>query len=531
MEQVIHSILKSKTIRRETARQNLLWFMSLYFAHYLTYPLAGFQKQILEDIADGAITTLAIVAFRGSGKSTFCSLIFPIWSTIGVLAKKHIIIVCQTQQRAQLTLNNIKVELESNEQLIADFGPFISTQDEWSASSLVMAHYDTRITVVSVGESVRGMRHKQYRPDLIICDDIEDVPSAKNQESRDKLWQFVNGELIPAGNVNTKRIFIGNLVHEDSLMMRMKRAITLGKIRGVYREYPLHLGDGTSLWPGKFRTKEDIEMIRTSLISENDFLREYLLQIVPEGDQIVRPEHITYYDPRKPTPYTNFLYYVISIDPAVSQERTADKTAITLYRVYRENKKLLVLVDPHPTNKRISFPEIIDTTKTIIASLGAHSAIKVFVEGGSSQKSVAQMFQHQGINAKESLMHGNDKRTRLEMASLWIKNGIFQFPSYGVEELIQQILHFGVERYDDLVDSFTQCCFELMEIENRGHAGPVAVNFMGMYRRVTLTGIRTGNSTSRDWGDEEDERIFAQVQKRRRHLTDLTLPMSPISLY
>lgn len=524
MEQIVHSILKSKTIRRETACQGLLWFMSIYFAHYLTYPLADFQKQILKDVADNDITTLAIVAFRGSGKSTFCSLILPIWSMIGVLAKKHIIIVCQTQQRAQLTLNNIKVELESNEQLIADFGSFVSTLDEWNASSLVIARYETRITVVSVGESVRGMRHKQYRPDLIICDDIEDVPSAKNQESRDKLWQFVNGELIPAGDVNTKRIFIGNLVHEDSLMMRMKRGITLGKIKGVYREYPLHMGDGSILWPGKFKSKEDIELTRKSLISDNDFLREYLLQIVPEGDQIVRPEHIAYYDPNKPITYTNFLYYVISIDPAVSQERTADKTAITLYRAYRENKKLLVLVDPHPTNKRISFPEIIDTTKTIIASLGAHTAIKVFVEGGSSQKSVAQMFQHQGINAKESLMHGNDKRTRLDMSSMWIKNGTFQFPSYGAEELIQQILHFGVERYDDLVDSFTQCCFELMEIENRGHTEPVAVTITGMYRGVTLTDRSTRITGSRDWADEEDERILSNRKRRKGRRTDLTLP-------
>ncbi len=517
MNKVIHTIFKNKSIRRETVRKNLVWFMSLYFPHYLIYPLADFQRQILKDIANDSITTLAIVAFRGSGKSTFCSLMLPIWSAIGVHAKKHILIVCQTQQRAQLTLNNIKIELESNEQLIADFGPFVSEKDEWSANSLVLAHYDTRITVVSVGESVRGMRHKQHRPDLIICDDIEDVPSARNQDSRDKLWQFVNGELIPAGNTNTKQIFIGNLVHEDSLMMRMKRAITLEKIRGTYREYPLHKGDGVSLWPGKFKTQEDIEMIRKSLTSENDFLREYLLQIVPEGNQIVKPEHILYYDIGKPIPYTNFLYYVISIDPAVSQEHTADKTAITVYRVYRENRKLLVLVDPHPVNLRMGFPEIIEKTNTIIVSLGKGAVIKILIEGGSSQKGLAQMFDHYGIHAKELLMNGNDKRTRLEISSLSIRNGTFRFPSYGAEELIQQILHFGVERYDDLVDSFTQCCFELMEKESSCTAKPVVIDCTGMYRSPTASG-GLKIMRSKDWADEEDEQIFAQIRKRRgRH--------------
>jgi len=30
------------------------------------------------------------------------------------------------------------------------------------------------------------MKHMQYRPDLIICDDIEDLQSVKTKEGRDK---------------------------------------------------------------------------------------------------------------------------------------------------------------------------------------------------------------------------------------------------------------------------------------------------------------------------------------------------------
>ena len=83
------------------------------------------------------------------------------------------------------------------------------------------------------------MRHGQYRPDVIIVDDVEDVQSAKQKDARDRLWQFINGELIPTGITDVKVIFIGNLVHEDSLMMRLKKAIQghiLGetKLIGLY---------------------------------------------------------------------------------------------------------------------------------------------------------------------------------------------------------------------------------------------------------------------------------------------------------
>jgi phage terminase large subunit-like protein len=46
-----------------------------------------------------------------------------------------------------------------------------------------------------------------------------------------------------------------------------------------------------------------------------------------------------------------------------------------------------------------------------------------------------------------------DKRSRLRVAARYIKNGTALFPRKGCEQLLTQVLGFGGEKHDDLVDA------------------------------------------------------------------------------
>src|ERR1700730_7292935 len=46
-----------------------------------------------------------------------------------------------------------------------------------------------------------------------------------------------------------------------------------------------------------------------------------------------------------------------------------------------------------------------------------------------------------------------DKRARLRVAARYIKTGIVKFPRHGCEQLLTQLLGFGVEKHDDAVDA------------------------------------------------------------------------------
>jgi len=510
-KEILEQLFKSKQLRKETLGRDILWFTNFYFTDYIQYPTAPFQKEVLKLVQNLNHRFIEILAFRGSAKSTYCSLILPIFAVVGKHQKKHIVLVGQTQSKPEQSLMNIRQVWESSELLMRDFGPIRRETDPWNQTSLVFGHYGAKITAVSVEKSPRGIIHGHYRPDLIISDDIEDVASSKTIEARDKLWQFINAELIPTGDLSTNFIFIGNLVHEDSAMMRLKKWIEKDNIRGICREYPLLDEKNNIAWEGKFSTLEAIEDLKRSSPSEIDFLREYMLKIIPDGDRVIFPEDIHRYKEEDLEPRADFKFYLILIDPAVSQKHTADNTAIIVLRVYESKGKLNMYVSPHTINKRMTWPDIIKEVNTTVGSFGTAN-YKVFVEGGSSQSGLTQMLQDDGLNAEEVLAQGNDKKTRLSMTRMLLQNSTILFPEYGTEELETQMFGFGTEKHDDLVDALTLISLKKHDLVNNMSAGAEVIK---MDRGINLP------SYSYMGPDEEDEEIFSSLRTNARGWTRL----------
>lgn len=78
-------------------------------------------------------------------------------------------------------MKNIKSELETNQLLKEDLGPFKEVDNLWNAQAIELPQQNAMIMAISIDQSIRGLRYKQYRPDLIICDDIEDSQFSKNR--------------------------------------------------------------------------------------------------------------------------------------------------------------------------------------------------------------------------------------------------------------------------------------------------------------------------------------------------------------
>lgn len=452
-EEIIDLITNDKNFRIKLATERFYWFFVIYFTDYIKYPLAPFQKELLTLVQDSGNELMVIVAFRASAKSTIITLAFTIWSAV-TGRRKYPLILSLNQQRVQQALFNIRQEFEQNSLLLQDFGPFSTINDEWSHNSLFLSYLEARITAVSTGEGFRGLRERQFRPDLVISDDIEDVQSAASLDARTKLWQLINAELFPIGDLQTKFIFLGNLVHGESALMQLRKMILEKRLEGIYKEIPLHDDNKNVLWKEKFPTWQDIEKLRKQIPNDEDFQREYLIKVVPPGNTVIKGEWICFYDPSQVIDQKDFRYFLISIDPAVSLSSSADNTAIVVFAVYDKGEKMKIYIQPNPVNRKMEMPEIIEEVKRIKVSLG-NASIKIIVEGIAAQQGIAQTLIAQGIQAENYSIQGKDKRTRLSMSSPLIKNGTVLFPDQGSKELIQQILYFGSERYDDLADALS----------------------------------------------------------------------------
>lgn len=456
-------MMSDRAVRIAVTKESHIMFFNFYFPHYVKYETAYFQEEMFNLTEDKKVKNLYIVAFRGSGKSTIITTSYPIWAILGKQQKKFVLILCQTRNQAKQHMINLKRELESNQLLKNDLGPFQEESDEWGSSSLVFSNMNARISVASTEQSIRGLRHGAHRPDLIIGDDVEDMASAKTKEGRQKTYDWLKGEVIPTGDRNTKLVIVGNLLHEDSLLMHLKRDIEEGSSTGVFKSYPLVDDKGEILWSGKYPTLKDIEIEHKNIGNEIAWKREYLLEIIPDEDQIVYPDQIKYYPS---LPKGRCRKVIIGADLAISQKTSADFTAIVSAAIYGHGKDFHIYILPNPINSRFNFTETIEQIKLLYESLQYLGYRIIFVEDVGYQRVAIEQLIIQGCKAEGSKVT-SDKRARLASISNLIPSGRILFPKIGAEELIENLIGFGKEKHDDLVDAFTIVAREAVKMDKR----------------------------------------------------------------
>ena len=201
----------------------------------------------------------------------------------------------QTQEQAKNHFTNIKSELENNQLLKEDFGPFTENTKEWNKLSLELEYHGSKIMSVIRDQSIRGMKYNQYRPDLIVCDDMEDTSSALEPQESQLLYDHFKSEIVSVGSSKTRIIVLGNLISNKSLVMRLRDEIGMNNLKSVFRAYPLLDDNGKNLWESKFPNHKLIKDL--SIKSGDMWGREYLLNINVSGresvfDKIFKKEDI-----------------------------------------------------------------------------------------------------------------------------------------------------------------------------------------------------------------------------------------------
>lgn len=313
---LIKQILSDSRVRRAVTRRSHYWFFSVFLSNYIEFEIAPFQQEMFE-LTEGPDKLVVVMAFRGSGKSTIMNLSYALWAILGVPQKKFILIVSKTQSQAKNHLQNIRDELAHNELLKQDLGPFESDDTNWGLSSLVLPKMQARITAASKEQAVRGIRFGPLRPDLIICDDLEDSASVQSNSDRNATYNWLTSEVLAAGDAKTKIIVLGNLLHEDSLLMRLRADALTQKTNLVFRAYPFADDYKQVLWPGKYDTADKIAAFRSSILDEDLWDREFLLKYVPEKQFIeihkaLREWEMTGKKPNDGNPIRMFGKYRIS---------------------------------------------------------------------------------------------------------------------------------------------------------------------------------------------------------------------------
>lgn len=440
--------LTDRVTRRAMARTLLGWCL-VYLPHYLSLRPADFHRELITLLESDAYPFLSITGFRGSAKSVFASIALPLWAALEHPDRYPFIIpFADTAVQGTLTIANIRHELETNELLKLDYGDLadgVSKQVEWTKSSLLLNN-GARILARSRGQRIRGLRHREHRPSLVILDDPEELEKVQKKEYRDKTERWLRGELIPAIEESRARlIVVGNVLHTDALMARLKHDTLF-----EHRDYPLVDSAGRCTWTAKYPTEQALKN-QEAKVGHIAWMREYLLKVVPPEGQEVKEEWITYYDR---IPATDIQRTGVGVDLAISKAQTADYTSMVGGVTTIEDGMPVLYVLPNPVNDRLSFHETIGRMKTVSASMRETWADPTFfIEQVAYQQAAIEEARRQGIPA-EAMKVGMDKRARLRAAAVFIQNGMVRFPRKGCEDLLDQLLNFGITDHDDVMDAF-----------------------------------------------------------------------------
>jgi predicted phage terminase large subunit-like protein len=228
IEAAVDGFAPGEDARRERvarARADYAFFKRTYFPHYCTQP-----NSLLHDYLDARLPAIAdaregcheaIAAPRGEAKSTNVGLIFLIWCL--VTGRKHFCcLIMDAFEVAATMLEAVKAELEANPRLAMDYPHATGAGRVWQAGVIVTPD-NRKVQAFGAGKRMRGLRHGPHRPDLVICDDLENDENVRSPEQRDKLERWLQHTVLQLGanDATTDYLVIGTVLHYDSLLSRL----------------------------------------------------------------------------------------------------------------------------------------------------------------------------------------------------------------------------------------------------------------------------------------------------------------------
>lgn len=156
---------------------------------------------------------------------------------------------------------------------------------------VILLSNGTKIEALGAGKKIRGRRHKQWRPDLILCDDLENDENVNTPEQRKKLRNWFYKAVSKAGDTYTDIVYIGTLLHFDALLANVAKnpSYKTVKYQGV-----ISFATNTELW-------DAWEVIYTDLTNDarQEDAKEFFEQnreAMLEGTAVLWEAKLSYYD-------------------------------------------------------------------------------------------------------------------------------------------------------------------------------------------------------------------------------------------
>lgn len=421
-------------------------------------PFSSFHAELEALLTDDTNFRLGIAAPRNHAKSTVVTFFYVLWCAL-FKKKKNIVIISSSEDMAIRFLRRIKEELEFNSMLHYLFG--MQKAEKWSETEIILAN-GVVIHARGRGAQLRGLISGANRPDLIICDDIEDDELVRSEIRRQDLESWFNGTVMPTLTPRVGQlVLIGTILHQDSL---------LNNVLTKYNEFKTAkfaalLPNDEPLWPERF-SQADLHKIREDLTARGQlekFYMEYMNDPVPQEAAIFDLKTFRFYDPNA-LPAKHDLVYEMAIDLGGGSTRvSADDTAFVVTATDKYNN--VYVIDVFSDTMGTDTDRIIEV---LFSLYDAHAPQTIIVEKTTATNFLISTLEREQLkrNAYLPLKFVNPPRgqggrkgnmtdakfQRIAALAPQVRAGVLMFlPSQ--QKILSQAASFPRSKHDDILDA------------------------------------------------------------------------------
>lgn len=275
---------------------------------------------------------VARAAPRKFGKTTIISLAKPL-QELAYQRRHFILMIGETATTAEANLATLTAEVENNERLRADFPHLVPARDrkgqpvKWTDKQIVFSDFAT-VMAKGMGGKARGIKYRQNRPDLAVCDDLESPETADTFLKRLRHKRWWGGTFLGLGATGWDIFNIGNLVNHDSLLASLLRAkdwnSKLWRALNIIKDEEMYptghtISDGSPIWPDVWGQAALDALKNSPEVGEFNFAREMMNDPKTREEQQFVSADFTFYD-HDTTRESRYIKKLTYIDPAGGEQ-------------------------------------------------------------------------------------------------------------------------------------------------------------------------------------------------------------------
>lgn len=313
--------------RVERARKDYAYFVEYYFPHYCTdrdtgkvIPSARHHIDAARKIIRNKTLKAVFKWARGQAKSTHMDVMIPMWLMCQKKREINVmVLVGKSEDSAQTLLGDIQAELQYNKRYIHDFGTKYNAGN-WQEGEFVTSD-GVAFFARGRGQSPRGLRYRNKRPDYIVIDDLDDDELCENDARVRKITEWVKEALFGAfGAEGGRFIMVGNLISKNSVLANIaaSKGVEVSQVNVLDK-------NGKSAWP-EYWTEERIREKR-EFMGYRAFEKEYMNNPIKEGS-VFRKDWIRW---GRMLPLDKYEMIVAYCDPSFKGSTQNDYKAIKVW--------------------------------------------------------------------------------------------------------------------------------------------------------------------------------------------------------